>query len=207
MKSVHYDRTLIYYDGPQVFLARDLSGSAFVGVLIEQSNETDKYVVVQVIGAFIEMFLRGEIDLLRLMLSRVGPGWYLTEISDGFEGSISLILQPNSLEDFPHLPKPGLYIKATEDYFWRALSGAGWHATSTLAFHAYISAAAQPCFDNYNTPLLIHAAHYGSLAQTSLGLGTLPNPTGVLISSDTDLAVATTKYLLHANNNTLALAA
>jgi hypothetical protein len=201
MKSVRYDRTLIYYDGPQVFLARDLSGNAFVGVLIEQSGGSDKYVVVEVIGAFLEMFLRGEIDLLRLMLSRVGRGWYSTEISDDFEGLISLALQPNSLEDFPHLPKPGLYIIETEACFRKALSSTGGYAISHLTFHTHISLPTQPDFEYYSAPFL-QIAHHGSMEQSHLGL----DSTELLSGGGGESLIAINKGFLAANAE-LALAA
>jgi hypothetical protein len=207
MKSVRYDRTLLEYDGPQVFLARDLSGNPYIGVLIDQKEAVDRYVVVQVLRPLLEMFFGGEIDLLRLMLSRVGPGWYLTEIADNFESSISLVLQPNSLEDFPHLPQAGLYIKEAEDRFKSAYVSAEWSALNYWAYHidsAFIPHAALSYFQAHYSSL---APYSGTLLQKHLELGFTQKPTGVLDASMMGMMLTTDVDPLHAANTELALAA
>jgi len=201
MKAVRYERTLIYYDGHQVFLAHDLGANPFVGALISQ-GASDKYIVAQVDSIFLEAFMKGRIDLLRLMLSRVGPGWYLAEVSDGFDGPIGLQLQPENLDPFAHLPEPGLYI---EDYKFRV----AWNSLKPLTVHAYsIHPTHAGTFNVTAAPMAIAGGHWHVFGQSDflftaqLEDGASPSSTAVAGAIGIETAKAP-----DAANHELALAA
>ena len=48
MKSINYTNTLVYYDGVQVFAGQDSDGARYVGVMVDSTGETDRYLVVAV---------------------------------------------------------------------------------------------------------------------------------------------------------------
>ena len=48
MKTIQHIKTLFYYDGPQVFEARDAIGGHYVAVMAEPAGETDRYLVAGV---------------------------------------------------------------------------------------------------------------------------------------------------------------
>ena len=48
MKTIRHTTTLFYYDGPQVFEARDVIGGHYVAVMVEPEGGQDRYLVAGV---------------------------------------------------------------------------------------------------------------------------------------------------------------
>jgi hypothetical protein len=48
MKTIRHTATLFYYDGPQVFEARDPIGGHYVAVMVEPQDGKDRYLVTGV---------------------------------------------------------------------------------------------------------------------------------------------------------------
>jgi hypothetical protein len=61
---LHHKQTLLYYDGPQVVLARDQGDTEYVCTLVVQEREADKYLCVAVSASRLQALLSGAIDLL-----------------------------------------------------------------------------------------------------------------------------------------------
>ena len=101
---------LDYYDGVQIFSAKDVAGSDYVGVFVGIVDKTDRYLVTAARPERLRQFLDGKLDLLTLLLESPGGEWYLTD-DDGEAGA--LILQPQSgpLTDHDEfLPLPDLFL-------------------------------------------------------------------------------------------------
>src|SRR3989338_10226462 len=99
MKTVHHTQTLFYYDGPQVFEARDVIGGHYVAVMIEPENGHDRYLVAGVAPERLRQFRAGTLDL-RSLLTQGGEGeWYLATVEAGLDQPLSLVAQSISLVD------------------------------------------------------------------------------------------------------------
>lgn len=102
---------LDYYDGVQIFAARDADGGDYVGVFVGIVDKTDRYLVTAARPERLRQFLDGKLDLLTLLLEAPGGEWYLT-LSDG-SGGDELLLRPQQgpLTDHDEfLPLPDLFL-------------------------------------------------------------------------------------------------
>ena len=89
MRPISQIRTLVYYDGVQVFEGRDSIGGHHIGVLIDDSGVADRYLVAGVDPERLRRFRAGAIDLRTLFLE-AGPGeWLLADIADGFQAPLT----------------------------------------------------------------------------------------------------------------------
>ena len=110
MKTVHHTQTLFYYDGPQVFEARDVIGGHYVAVMIEPENGHDRYLVAGVAPERLRQFRAGTLDL-RSLLTQGGEGeWYLATVEAGLDQPLSLVAQSISLVDSGLLPDAGFVL-------------------------------------------------------------------------------------------------
>ena len=79
MKTIRHENTLFYYDGPQVFEARDAIGGHYVAVTVESDTEFDRYLVAGVSPERLRQFRSGALDLKSLLIERAEEEWYLAE--------------------------------------------------------------------------------------------------------------------------------
>ena len=77
MKSILFHDTLVYYDGVEVFEARDLIGGNYVGVLIDREGDLDQYLVTGVVPERLSAFRAGDLDLRSLLLDTSDEEWYV----------------------------------------------------------------------------------------------------------------------------------
>ena len=81
---LHYVRTLVYYDGPQVFEARDSIGGHYIAVL--GAGEQTRYLVAGVAPGHLRMFCDGESDLRQLVAESDADCRYMSETVPSAEG-------------------------------------------------------------------------------------------------------------------------
>jgi hypothetical protein len=115
MKTVRYTRTLFYYDGVQLFEARDAIGGNYVGVLLPESAEEDQYLVVGVSPEDLREFRAGAIDLRALLLRQEEAGWFVATPRGELTEPLEIVPQAGRLVDFPHLPAAGFVLKAARE--------------------------------------------------------------------------------------------
>jgi hypothetical protein len=110
MKTIQHTSTLFYYDGSQVFEARDAIGGHYVAVMVEPENGKDRYLVAGVEPERLREFRAGLLDLRNLLVERQVVEWFLVVASKGL--TEPLVLQPSqgSLADSPFLPDPGFVL-------------------------------------------------------------------------------------------------
>ena len=101
---------LDYYDGVQIFAARDAEGGDYVGIFVGIVDKRDRYLVTAARPERLRQLCDGKLDLLTLLLESPGGEWYLTD-DDGEAGDFSLKPQRGPLTDHPEfLPQPDLFL-------------------------------------------------------------------------------------------------
>ncbi len=117
MRTIRHSTTLFYYDGPQVFEARDAIGGHYVAVMVEPHDGQDRYLVAGVEPERLRQFRAGSLDLRSLLVERTIEDWFLTFASDGLSGPLTLQPAPGRLAESAFLPDPGfvLHDRPAED--------------------------------------------------------------------------------------------
>ena len=112
MKTVRAIDVLDYYDGVEIFKARDERGENYLGLRIDTSGDHDRYAVVGVRPERLREFCSGKLDLRELMLETPKGEWYVTVASMAFGQPMPLKLQDTPLEQADVLPSPGFTLDA-----------------------------------------------------------------------------------------------
>ncbi len=110
MKTIQHTATLFYYDGPQVFEARDAIGGHYIALMVEQDDGHDRYLVIGVAPEQLRQFRAGMIDLKTLMTDRVDFDWYLGTTDGNLSQPLTLIPQDGGLSESGLLPDPGFIL-------------------------------------------------------------------------------------------------
>lgn len=110
MKTILHTTTLFYYDGPQVFEARDAIGGHYVAVMVEPHDGQDRYLVAGVAPERLRQFRSGTLDL-RSLLAESGEGeWYLATTAAGLDQPLALVSQRAPLLESGLLPDAGFVL-------------------------------------------------------------------------------------------------
>lgn len=110
MKTIFHSNTLFYYDGAQVFEARDAIGGHYIAVLIEADDTVDRYLVVGVAPESLRVFRGGAIDLRSLIEEGAVYGWYLASAVSGLDRPFELVEQIGEISNSNFLPEPGFVL-------------------------------------------------------------------------------------------------
>jgi hypothetical protein len=110
MKTIRHTATLFYYDGPQVFEARDPIGGHYVAVMVEPQDGKDRYLVTGVAPERLRQFRSGTLDLRALLVEAGESEWYLTSTNLGLDQPLTLASQVASLLDSGFLPDAGFVL-------------------------------------------------------------------------------------------------
>ena len=110
MKTIQHTSTLCYYDGPQVFEARDDIGGHYVAVMVEPENEQDRYLVKGVAPERLRQFRCGTLDLRSLLVEMGDQEWYLTVPESDLRQPLSPIPQNTPLRESEFLPDEGFVL-------------------------------------------------------------------------------------------------
>lgn len=111
MKYIYYKATLVYYDGPQVFEARDKIGGHYIAISIASSRNVDDFLIVGVSPEELRHFHLGSIDLRELILRGERSEWYKLDSELSFDEPMALKIQRDYLSDSDKmLPNAGFYM-------------------------------------------------------------------------------------------------
>ena len=110
MKTVKHTVTHFYYDGVQVFEARDAIGGHYIAVRVEPGKGGDRFLVAGAEPERLRQFRSGLIDLRSLLTDRAETEWYLGATSQEIEGTLNLVVQRGIIQDSAFLPDPGFVI-------------------------------------------------------------------------------------------------
>ena len=111
MRAIRHMDTLAYCDGVQVFEGRDSVGGHYVGVWVETAADADRYLVAGVLPMRLREFPGGGVDLRTLLLDARGGGWLLADVTDGFEGPMTLRPIDNPAGCSRFLPDEGFFLR------------------------------------------------------------------------------------------------
>ena len=118
MRTIRNIKALVYYDGVQVFEARDLIGGHYVGVMIDTKDSTDRYLVAGATPEDLRRFRLGKLDLRSLLLESPDDEWYLTQVGDDFRQPLPLVRQNGRLANADFLPAPGFVLSEPPSDDW-----------------------------------------------------------------------------------------
>ena len=104
MKQIRHTSTLFYYDGPQVFEARDAIGGHYIAVLVPSNEDDDRYLVAGVNPERLRQFRSGVLDLRTLLVESDEAIRYLATAVHGLDHPLTLDRLPASLVDDGLLP-------------------------------------------------------------------------------------------------------
>ena len=110
MKTIRHTTTLFYYDGPQVFEARDAIGGHYVAVMVEPEGEQDRYLVAGVAPERLRQFRSGTLDLRSMLAEAGGDEWYLATTAAGLDQPLALVPQSKPLAESGLLPDAGFVL-------------------------------------------------------------------------------------------------
>ena len=110
MRPISQIRTLVYYDGVQVFEGQDSDGVRYVGVLIDDSGPADRYLVAGVAPERLRLFRAGAVDLRTLFLEARPDEWRLADVADGFRAPLTPFRPEDSGACGALLPEEGFVL-------------------------------------------------------------------------------------------------
>ena len=113
MKTIHPVGILSYYDGVQVFEARDLIGGYYVGMIVDTIAGSDRYLVTGARPERLRQFRTGTLDLRTLLLEAPGGEWYLTLTKSDPGETLTLEPQAGHLAETGFLPEAGYLLDDT----------------------------------------------------------------------------------------------
>ena len=113
MRVLAHFETLVYYDGPQLFIAHDQFGVRYVCLLVEQTEVYDKYLCVPVTSRNLQSLRSNERDLRDILQNPETGETFQAEVSGGHLESIEI--QPIEIQRIPlsWFPEPGFVIHET----------------------------------------------------------------------------------------------
>ncbi len=90
MSTLHIKSVLVYYDGPQVFEARDLAGGSYICIAAPHGTEFD-CIAIRIEPARLHAFIAGACDLLSLITKRDSTlDWYYCNFEGEFLNAASV---------------------------------------------------------------------------------------------------------------------
>ena len=114
MKTIRITEILEYYDGIQIFAARDPIGGHYIGEMIETVGDYDRYAVVGVCPERLADLRDGKVDLRTLLLEAPGGEWYTVMPEGEVDDPQKLIPQSTPLAETGHLPGEGYFLGPKE---------------------------------------------------------------------------------------------
>ena len=120
MKSIRYTNALFYYDGPQVFEARDAIGGHYVAVMVGPEPHTGtaapsggpggRYLVARVAPERLRQFRVGAIDLRSLLVGSDEDERYVATAGTGVESALEIERLTTPLVENGYLPDEGFLL-------------------------------------------------------------------------------------------------
>ena len=112
MKTVTPNTVLDYYDGIQMFTARDEIGGQYIGTMVGTEGDHGRYLVTGVSPSNLRLFRCGEMDLRTLLLASPTFERFITVADGKFSDPLSLAAVEEPLEQSSFLPEEGFFLEA-----------------------------------------------------------------------------------------------
>lgn len=107
--TIYLKEILLYYDTPQLLVARDRVGTNYLCMLVEQNKEFDSFVCVQVSNQKLDNFCNGYIDLKSIFVAPEISRFYIATVSDYQSNSYDISACDFEVLPEEWLPDDGLY--------------------------------------------------------------------------------------------------
>lgn len=114
MTTIRHHKTLFYYDGPQVFEARDAIGGHYIGVMVEPTDGQDRFLIKGASPGGLKRFRAGTLDLRELFLEESSDFWAMAGAPDGFVAPFQVERTLQVAEVETYLPEPGFFLHDRE---------------------------------------------------------------------------------------------
>ncbi|NQS97145.1 MAG: hypothetical protein HQ591_01700 [candidate division Zixibacteria bacterium] len=110
-RIIHHTRTLVYYDGPELFEASDQLGTKYLCLAVEDTEAGVRYLCVPVSNIRLSEFYHDAIDLRNIFKNPESEELFYTDIIDGDFNKLRLIPQPIQDLSQDWLPDSGFYLE------------------------------------------------------------------------------------------------
>ena len=111
VKTIRHFSTLFYYDGPQVFEARDADNRPYVAVTVDANSiGVERYLVTAVAPERLELFRSGGLDLRSLLVESDREERYVATADAGLDQPLLLEKLTDPIEDGGLLPDSGFLL-------------------------------------------------------------------------------------------------
>ncbi len=107
------DKVLIYYDLPQLFIAKDQVDSRYICLLVESDSEYVQYISIPVSKEKLNRLILGQLDLRTAFEASENGVWYFVT-SDENEDFVTKAVNFNVVDE-KYLPDPGFYFPLVEE--------------------------------------------------------------------------------------------
>ena len=115
MKTVKLAAALDYYDGIQVFSARDGGGTCYIAAAVDQVGDHTRYLVTEAAPERLLRFCTGRLDLRTLLLEAPNGEWYTTVADGSIDDPLTLEPQAGALAGSGYLPDEGFFLEDLPD--------------------------------------------------------------------------------------------
>ena len=110
MKTIRHSNTLFYYDGPQIFEARDAIGGYYIAVLVDSEDTNGRFLVAGVAPERLRKFRSGALDLRSLLIQSDDEERYLATVDTDLDHPLALNNLSTTLMDSGFLPDAGFVL-------------------------------------------------------------------------------------------------
>lgn len=117
MKTIRHTKTLFYYDGPQIFEARDAIGGYYIAVLVDFEDTNGRFLVAGVAPERLREFRSGALDLRSLLIESDEEERYLATVDTDLDHPLVHNNLSTTLMDSGLLPDAGfvLHDRSSDD--------------------------------------------------------------------------------------------
>ena len=115
MKTVKLAAVLDYYDGIQIFSARDASGNCYIAAALDQVGDHTRYLVTKAAPERLLRFCTRRLDLRTLLLEAPNGEWYTTIADGSIDDPLTLEPQAGALAGSGCLPDEGFFLEDLPD--------------------------------------------------------------------------------------------
>jgi len=109
MRILNHTENLLFYDGPQVFIAVDQIGAQYICMLVQETGDIDKYLCAQISDSRVASLVLGEIDLREIYKSPEIAELYVAESKPKEPTRLVATLISEVPPDW--FPDPGFFLR------------------------------------------------------------------------------------------------
>lgn len=111
MRTLSHLETLVYYDGPELFVGRDQLGVPYICLMVEKADESEKYICVPTSKGRLNDFVSGNIDLLSTIKTPETGEIFVAIVKNGNFEHIPLLSLKETEVPPEWLPEPDFFLK------------------------------------------------------------------------------------------------